>query len=162
MDLWTLPIPNSVCTAPELSVLPRPGPCMDCAPHHAPDAVPDNDTTGLPHINVATFTHSVRTRANAVKFAHQSLCNPKISTLLKAVRKGFLKGCPYMTETLILKYPWRCSRCGHVHSTIWTRLPKTGGFILKCAGQCGACHRWASLQTNASAENWPHSAITNV
>jgi hypothetical protein len=54
--------------------------------------------------NLATFTHSVKTQANKVKFAHQLLCNPKISTLIKAVRKGFLKGCPNLTEKLILKY----------------------------------------------------------
>jgi hypothetical protein len=52
----------------------------------------------------AAFSHSIRTRGNEVKFAHQSLCNPKISTLLKAVRRGFLRGCPNMTEKLILKY----------------------------------------------------------
>jgi hypothetical protein len=39
-----------------------------------------------------------------VKFAHQSLCNPKISTLLKAVQRGFLKRCPNLSEWLILKY----------------------------------------------------------
>ncbi len=38
---------------------------------------------GVAH--VASFTHSIKTRANGVKFAHQSLCNPKISTSLKAV-----------------------------------------------------------------------------
>ena len=32
------------------------------------------------------------------------LCNPKISTLLKATRKGFLKGCPKISKKLILKY----------------------------------------------------------
>jgi len=53
---------------------------------------------------VASFTHSIKTRANAVKFAHQSLCNPKISSLLKAVRCGFLNGCPNISEKLINKY----------------------------------------------------------
>jgi hypothetical protein len=47
-------------------------------------------------VHVAGFTHSVRTQANALKFAHQSLCNPKISTLMKALKKGFLEGCPNM------------------------------------------------------------------
>ena len=37
-------------------------------------------------------------------FAHQSLCNPKISTLLKATRRGFVRGCPNMSEKWILKY----------------------------------------------------------
>jgi hypothetical protein len=55
-------------------------------------------------VNVATVTHSVGTRANQVKFTHQSLGNPKISTLLKVVRKGFIKGCPNPTERLTLKY----------------------------------------------------------
>jgi hypothetical protein len=69
-----------------------------------------------PGVNLATFTHSIKTRANGVKFAHQSLCNPKISTLLKAVRKGFLAGCPNLTEKLILKYlnPTPATAKGHM------------------------------------------------
>jgi len=31
------------------------------------------------------FTHTVRTKANSIKFAHQSLCSPTISTILKAI-----------------------------------------------------------------------------
>jgi hypothetical protein len=78
-DFWTLPIPTTkVCTAQEPSVLSQPGPYNGRAPHLPTDAR-DPGTT------MATFTHSVKTRANAVKFAHQSLCNPKISTLLKTV-----------------------------------------------------------------------------
>jgi hypothetical protein len=57
-----------------------------------------------PGVTLATFMHSVQTQANAIKFAHQPLCNPKISTLLKAIRQGSLKGCPNFLETLILKY----------------------------------------------------------
>ncbi len=69
-----------------------------------------------PGVNSATFTHSVRTRGNGVKFAHQALCNPKISTLLKAVRHGFLHGCPNMSEKLILKYlnPSPATAKGHM------------------------------------------------
>jgi hypothetical protein len=79
-NLWTLPIPTKVCTAPGPTVLPQPGPCEGHAPHLSMDA---SDTH--PGVTLATFMHSVRTQANAVKFAHQSLCNPKISTLLKAI-----------------------------------------------------------------------------
>jgi len=66
--------------------------------------------------NVAGFTNSVKTWANAVKFAHQLLCNPKISTLLKAVRKGFLKGCPNISKELICKYlnPSPATAKGHM------------------------------------------------
>ncbi len=99
-DLWTLPIPNgTVGTTPGEYILPRPGPCEDCAPHR-PALTPNYH----PGINLSNFMHSVRTQANTVTFAHQSLCNPKISTLLKATRKGFLKGCPNMTKKLITKY----------------------------------------------------------
>jgi hypothetical protein len=99
-DLWMLPIPNgTVGTTPGEHLLPQSGPAEDCAPHH-PTVTPDYH----PGINLATFMHSEHTQANAGKFAHQSLCNPKISTLLKATRKGFLKGCPNMTKKLITKY----------------------------------------------------------
>ena len=106
-DLWTLPIvipPAQVRTTQRshhsMNGPPRPGPCIGRAPHTV----------------LAGFTHSVRTRANAVKFAHQSLCNPRISTLLKAVRKGFLHGCPNINETLILKYlnPSPATAKGHM------------------------------------------------
>jgi hypothetical protein len=106
-DLWMLPIPTKgMRTTPghvpkgTNYTLPQPGPCEGCAPH------PPTEATEVASkvVNMATFTHSVKTRANKVKFAHQLLCNPKILTLLKAVQKGFLKGCPNLTEKLILKY----------------------------------------------------------
>ena len=34
-DLWTLPIRPNVCATPGQTVLPRSGPCLDCAPHSA-------------------------------------------------------------------------------------------------------------------------------
>jgi hypothetical protein len=73
-------------------------------------------------IQVATFLHSVRTRANAVKFAHQSLCNPRISTFMKALKKGFLKGCPNMNKELVTKYlhPSPATAKGHM------KRPKKG------------------------------------
>ena len=55
-------------------------------------------------VETINFAHSIRTKANAVKFAHQSLCNPPISTLLKAIRGGFLMGCPNLTDALVTKY----------------------------------------------------------
>jgi hypothetical protein len=110
-NLWTLPIPTKVCTAPGPTVLPRPGPCKSRAPH-----LPMDTSDTHPGVTLATFTHSVQTQANAVKFAHQSLCNPKISTLFKAIRQGFLKRCPNLSETLILKYlnPSSATAKGHM------------------------------------------------
>ena len=99
--LWTLPLDG------KMSSLPRSAPVDNRA--HC-------DIEIHPGVDLASFTHSVRTRANGVKFAHQSLCNPKISTLLKAVRKGFLKGCPNLSEPLILKYlnPSPATAKGHM------------------------------------------------
>jgi hypothetical protein len=99
-----------------------------CPPPKKRSTMPSDAHNGVPH--VASFTHSVKTRANGVKFTHQSLCNPKISTLLKAVRRGFLDGCPNLSEKLIHKYLNACSAMakGHmkrprhgIHST----TPKT-------------------------------------
>ncbi len=105
-DLWTLPLTRVAMQ----SALPRSASVRDRALHAG--------ITPMVHpgVNLATFTHSIKTRANGVKFAHQSLCNPKISTLLKAVRKGFLAGCPNLTEKLILKYlnPTPATAKGHM------------------------------------------------
>jgi hypothetical protein len=91
-DLWTLPInPAAMQTAQQ-----RSAPDVDRSLH---DIVEDIHLG----VTLAAFAHSVRTCANGVKFAHQSLGNPTISTLLKAVRKGFLIGCPNLSEKLILK-----------------------------------------------------------
>jgi hypothetical protein len=114
-------IQGNLKTAP---TLPQPGPCIGCAPH-PPDKVPDIH----PGINIATFTHLLQMQANAVEFAHQALCNPKISTLLKATRKGFLKGCPNLNKRLIVKYlnPSPATAKGHMkrlHHSIKSTQPK--------------------------------------
>jgi hypothetical protein len=89
-----------MCGPITVAALPQPGPCIGRAPHQA----------------IAGFTHSIKTRVNAVKFAHQSLCNPKFLTMLKAVPKGFLNGCPNINLQLILKYlnPSPATAKGHM------------------------------------------------
>jgi hypothetical protein len=104
--------------------LPQPGPCIGCAPH-----LQTLEPAVHPSINVLAFAHLVCTHANAVKFAHQSLGNLKISTLLKATRRGFLKWCPTISETLILKYlnPSCTTAKGHMkhpHHCIRSTWPK--------------------------------------
>ena len=42
--------------------------------------------------DVATFAHTVRTKANSIKFAHQSFCSPWHSTFFKAIRLDSSKG----------------------------------------------------------------------
>jgi hypothetical protein len=60
------------------------------------------------HANLSTqiafLTHTVQTKANSIQFAHQSLCSPKISTLFKAIRRWFIKGCPNLTAKRVSKY----------------------------------------------------------
>jgi hypothetical protein len=75
------------------------GPCMA---HALQFPMNDKITPTLPEM--ATFTHSVRTQGNAVKFAHQSLFNPTILSLMKAMQRGFLKGCPNLNQELVFKY----------------------------------------------------------
>ena len=121
-DLWTLPLtPTQVCTTqgtpvrvphvelqaapsrkscvsldaslmmydpPTVAALSRPGPCIGRAPH----------------IDFAGFSYARTTKANAVKFAHQGICNPPISSLLKAIKANFLKGAPNLDLFTVRKY----------------------------------------------------------
>ncbi len=116
-DLWMLPIPHGmVGTTPGECLLPQPSPCEDCAPHH-PTVTPDNH----PGINLTTFMHSVQTRANAIKFAHQSLCNPKISTLLNATWKKFPQRVPQHDQETHYQVP----KCKPRHSQGTHKAPTT-------------------------------------
>ncbi len=105
MDLWILPItPDAIKNQENLQTSPGPtllgaGPCMTRAPQF-PVSLPETP----PAMEVATFMHSVQTRANAIKFSHQALCNPKILSILKAMRMGFIKGCPNLSKELVTKY----------------------------------------------------------
>jgi hypothetical protein len=71
-----------------VAALPQPGPCIGRAPHQY----------------IAGFSYARTTKANSVKFAHQSLCNPPISSLLKAINAGFLKGAPNFDTHTVRKY----------------------------------------------------------
>jgi hypothetical protein len=126
-DLWVLPItPDAIneaklCTSQRhdmVSVQSRAGPGMTRAPQF-PTRIP---TPQGKDVDIAMFTHSVRTHANAVKFTHQAMCNPKISSLMKALRKGYLQGCPNLSEELVTKYlnPSPATAKGHM------KRPKKG------------------------------------
>ncbi len=94
-DLWTL----LLNTEKMLSALLQLAPVIDCAPHSS--ALVSADIH--PAINLASFTHLVCTWANSVNFLHQSLCNPKISTLLKAVHKGVPQEMPQSQQNFECK-----------------------------------------------------------
>jgi hypothetical protein len=107
-DLWTLPIiPDAITlitsqegqwTIPEKSP-PRAGSCIACAPQLPLAQTMANPQAVLP-IELATYTHSICTQANAIKFVHQLLCNPKLFSLIKVLCKGFSKGAPISVRNL--------------------------------------------------------------
>jgi hypothetical protein len=119
-DLWVLPITPDAINQQKLrtsqghdlvSAQSRAGPSMARAPQF-----PASTTPQAKMVDVAMFTHSVRTHANSVKFSHQSLCNPKISSLMKALQKGYLKECPNLSEELVTKHlnPSPATAKGHM------------------------------------------------
>ena len=88
-DLWVLPITPDAINHEKLRtsqghdsvpVQLQAGPCMARAPQF-----PLIRTPKPRKVDIAMFTHSVQTRVNAVKFSHQEMCNPKISSLMKAL-----------------------------------------------------------------------------
>ncbi len=91
-DLWTLPLGSHDMTSQH-------------ATSTLPSAAPDfADAHSQPAVQIAFFAHTVRTKANSIRFAHQLLCSPRISTLLKAIKRGYLKGCPNLTAHGVNKY----------------------------------------------------------
>jgi hypothetical protein len=89
-DLWTLLIvgPAGKTTQVKHEGMQDPLAVPVCASAHACGSE-GKVTTSLkkkpPSNHVSIFTHTVRTKANSIKFAHQSLCSPRIPTLLKAI-----------------------------------------------------------------------------
>jgi hypothetical protein len=111
-DLWTLPLGTPRTTANHsnkaMTMLAAP----DCTNTHAQSPTKN-----------AFFMHTVQNKANSIWFAHQSLCSPKISTLLKAICCGYLKGCPNLTATSITKYlnPSLATAKGHM-TCLWMEI----------------------------------------
>jgi len=123
-DLWTLPLGGDQRTPTQHDfVMPLVAcPKIATARTWSPPAA-DGPT------HIATFAHTVRTKANSIKYAHQSLCSPRLLTLLKAIRRGFLKGCPNLTSTGVTKYlnPSPASSKGHMkrpHQGIRSTQPR--------------------------------------
>jgi hypothetical protein len=86
-------------------------------------------------IELGLFSHTVRTKANSIKFAHQSMCSPRITTLLIAIQRGFLKGCPNLSAKGVKRYlnPSSATAKGHMKrphqgiqsTTQWQSRPPT-------------------------------------
>ena len=54
--------------------------------------------------HVAHFAYSIRSKQNAVKYMHQSMCSPPHTTLRYAISEGRMKGAPHLESTRVLKY----------------------------------------------------------
>ncbi len=174
-DLWVLPITPEAINEAKLRtsqgqdillVQSQASPYTARAPQ-----CPKITTPPREYKEAAMFTHSVRTRANAVKFAHQSMCNPKISSLMKALQKGFLKGCPNLSEELVTKYlnPNPAMAKGHmkrpkkgIRST--TKLVKTKGDSNGARNVPGpqpqaapACYRYSLNRYHTTVQHTVHA-----
>ncbi len=121
-DLWTLPLGSVDMTTHRIK---------DTIPLAAPVVVDAHAHLPTPF---ACFTHTVQTKANSVRFLHQSRCSPRISTLLKAIRSGYLKGCPNVTAHRVTKYlnPSPATAKGHMkppHQGIHSTQPKPTSLV---------------------------------
>ena len=118
-DLWTLPLGGAQCTPARHDFVM---PVVACPKF-------TTARTWSPPAQVATFAHTVRTKANATKYAHQSFCSPRLSSFLKAIRRGFLTGCPNLTSNNVTRYlnPSPASSKGHMkrpHQGIRSTRPR--------------------------------------
>ncbi len=104
-NLWTLPIGKVGTTSRHNTVV---------IPPAAPVLVNAHAHYATTHI--AFFTHIIRNKANSIQFAYQLLCSPLILTLLKAIKRGYIKGCPNLTAQGISKYlnPSPATAKGHM------------------------------------------------
>ena len=85
--------------------------------------------TPLIHPKVANFSYHHTTKANAVKFMHQGLCNLLILSLIRAINAGFLQGAPHLTAATVQKYlmPSPATSKGHMkrpHTGIRSTTPR--------------------------------------
>ncbi len=87
-DLWTLPLTlNKIAktTLVEVTISPNSAPCN-------------------PIVETAGFFYALTNKINSIKFAHQSLCNMPIASLIKAINAGFLKGALHLDAHSVQKY----------------------------------------------------------
>jgi hypothetical protein len=77
----------------QINTTMTPGTCKGCAPWPP-----------LTRSESTMFSYHRTTKTNAMKLIHQSLCNPPILLLIKAINLGFLKGSPHFTTKTVVGY----------------------------------------------------------
>ena len=123
-DLWNLPLGGDQHTPAQHDFVMPVVACPKIATAHTWSPPAAGEPT-----HVASFAHTVRTKANSIKFAHQSFCSPRHSTFLKAIRRRFLKGCPNLSAAGVTRYlnPSPASSKGHMkrpHQGIRSTRPR--------------------------------------
>ncbi len=88
-DVWMLPVLPIASTRTALDALHQSplNPCLSDAPHET-----------------ANFSYHCTMKENNMKYMHQSLCIPPKSSLLVAIRQGFLRGATHLTDKAVAKY----------------------------------------------------------
>jgi hypothetical protein len=81
------------------TTLPQPGPCKKRAPRN-------------PAVETASFSYAGINKTNNVKFAYQSSCNPPITSLIKEINAGFLKGSLHLGQSSHLKGTYEATAQG--------------------------------------------------
>ncbi len=142
-NLWTLPIinegiakttPKPVMPRPksahmmlshQLPTPQRPGPCLGCAPRNPIVKIVQRN----PIVKIVRFSYVWTTKINNVKIAHQSLCNPPVTSIIKAINVGLLNGAPHLNAQTVRKYlaSSPATAKGHMkrpRKGIWSTTPK--------------------------------------
>jgi hypothetical protein len=111
INLWTLPIGTNPSMSSHHNAVATPSTAPVSVDAHAHYAT----------MQIAFCMHTDQTKANSIRFVHQSLCSPRIYTLLKAIRRGFLKGCPNLSVAGVTRYlnPSPATAKGHMK---WPRM----------------------------------------
>jgi hypothetical protein len=98
-----VPEPPSTCVMLDGRIIkttpPQPGSCKKHAPSN-------------PVVETSGFSYAQTSKTNNVKFAHQSLCNPPIPSLIKAVNARFIPSLIKAVNARFLKGPrtWMCTQ----------------------------------------------------
>ena len=79
-------------------------PIFQTAESTTPVPVSNTKTSAHATAEHASFSYHQTNKEIDVKFMHQSLCNPPISSLLKAINAGFLKGALHLIAKTVQKY----------------------------------------------------------
>jgi hypothetical protein len=123
----------------------------------------------VPPPELELFLYHQTTKANTVKFMHQSLCNLPITSLIKAVNAGFLRSAPHLNAKSVQKYlmPSPVTSKGHMKQPrkgLQSTTPKPTRPFLPCPPCAPSIHQPVMLglipdDDHEDDSNEPHPAF---